>query len=61
MNIFPQFTLVGQKDIEKFTNIDAALIFNSDTIYLSNSISSTESDVNIRLVKAWTVIDHMEV
>ena len=29
--------------------------------YLSSSISSTESDVNIRLVKAWTDIDRFAI
>ena len=27
--------------------------------YLSNNISSTESDVNIRIAKAWTAIDRL--
>ena len=29
--------------------------------YLGSSVSSTEKDINMRLMKAWTAIDHMEV
>ena len=29
--------------------------------YLGSSISSTESDVHMRLAKAWIAIDHMEI
>ena len=29
--------------------------------YLGSSVSSTEKDINMRLVKAWTAIGHMEV
>ena len=29
--------------------------------YLGSSVSSTEKDINTRLMKAWTTIDHMEI
>ena len=29
--------------------------------YLGSSVSSTEKDINARLTKAWTAIDHMEI
>ena len=29
--------------------------------YLGSSVSSTETDINMRLLKAWTAIGHMEV
>ena len=29
--------------------------------YLGSSVSSTEKDIDTRLTKAWTAIDHMEV
>ena len=29
--------------------------------YLGNSISSTEKEIDTRLTKAWTAIDHMEI
>ena len=29
--------------------------------YLGNSVSSTETDINMQLAKAWTAIGHMEV
>ena len=29
--------------------------------YLGSSVSSTETDINTRLAKAWTAISHMEV
>ena len=28
--------------------------------YLGSSVSSTEKDIDTRLMKAWTAIDHME-
>ena len=44
------FTLSGEplKLVEKFT-------------YLSSSVSSTESDINIRLAKAWAAIDALSI
>ena len=36
------------KQVDKFT-------------YLGSSISSTEKDIDTRLTKAWTAIDHMEI
>ena len=29
--------------------------------YLGSSVSSTEKDIDTRLTKAWTVIDHMKI
>ena len=29
--------------------------------YLGSSVSSTEKDIDTRLMKAWTAIDHMEI
>ena len=37
------------------------LILVDKFMYLGSSISSTESDVNIRLAKAWTAIDRLSI
>ena len=29
--------------------------------YLGSSVSSTEKDINMRLMKAWTAIDHLSI
>ena len=50
-----------------FNHIDASTSFNGIPIklvnqfaYLISNISSSESDVNIRIVKVWTIIDGLK-
>ena len=38
-----------------------SLKFEDKFMFLSSSITSTESDINMWLPKAWTAINHMEV
>ena len=47
-------------------NKDSAIIFHRESLkllnqlpYLGTNISSTENDVNIRIGKAWTVIERL--
>ena len=44
------------------TTVDRASLKLVDKFtYLGSSISSTEKDINTRLMKAWAAIDHMEI
>ena len=40
---------------------DTSLKLVDKFIYLGSSVSSTETDINMRLVKAWTAIDSLSV
>ena len=55
-----QYICFNQRDDISILNGGALKLVDKLT-YLGSSISSTENDINTRLVKAWTAIDRLSV
>ena len=49
-----------KREVAISTLIDGPLKLLDKFMYLGSSVSSTESDVNIRRAKAWTAIDRSD-